>query len=180
MPTPLKKNLLLLIALAAIGVALLVPARATPPSGLASEFVVGGSTGGVRFGEIDLSAKRNKDQGNGTPEWKMKLDTKGMSELYVVKNTFAPGATSGWHTHPGPSLISVLQGTITAYESDDPTCTPHTYTAPATFLDEGGAHMHLLRNETNAPAITVAVQLLPQGATRRTDAPNPGHCPAIN
>ena len=36
--------------------------------------------------------------------------------------------------------------------------------------------MHLIRNETGAVAQTVAVQLIPAGATRREDAANPGHC----
>ncbi len=184
LPSPLKKipvlPSLLALTLVAGSVFVVLPVRATSPSGLSAEFLVGSSGGGVIFDEIDLSLKRKKDERNGLPEWKVKVDTKGLSELYVVKNTFAPGSTSGWHTHPGPSLISVLQGTITAYHGDDPTCTPRTYTAPASFLDEGGEHVHLLRNETGAPAVTVAVQLVPQGAMRRVDAPNPGHCPSIN
>ena len=35
----------------------------------------------------------------------------------------------------------------------------------------------VLRNETSAPAETVAVQILPKGAVRRIDAPAPGDCP---
>lgn len=184
LPTQLKRTpvLQMLIALAVVAgsVWVIKPAAATPPSGLSAEFIVGSSAGGVVYDGIDLSLKRKKDEKNGIPEWKVKVDTKGLSELYVVKNTFAPGSTSGWHTHPGPSLISVLQGSITAYAGDDPNCTPRVYTAPASFLDEGGEHVHLLRNETGAPAVTVAVQLVPQGAVRRVDAPNPGHCPATN
>jgi hypothetical protein len=36
--------------------------------------------------------------------------------------------------------------------------------------------VHLLRNESGAPAETIAVQLLPNGAARKTDAPDPGNC----
>jgi quercetin dioxygenase-like cupin family protein len=34
---------------------------------------------------------------------------------------------TGWHMHPGPSLITVTAGTITAYDGDDPTCAPRTF-----------------------------------------------------
>jgi quercetin dioxygenase-like cupin family protein len=108
--------------------------------------------------------------------WRAKIKTQGLSDLYVVDNKLAPGATTGWHSHPGPSLISVVSGTVTNYMGDDPSCTPHTYGAGSGFVDPGGEDVHILRNETNAPAETIAVQLLPQAATRRIDVPDPGNC----
>ncbi|HZY02428.1 MAG TPA: hypothetical protein VFF02_02925 [Anaeromyxobacteraceae bacterium] len=45
------------------------------------------------------------------------------------------------------------------------------------FVDPGGDHVHVLRNEGSVVARTVAVQLIPAGAARRIDAgPNPA-CP---
>jgi hypothetical protein len=96
--------------------------------------------------------------------------------VYVQSNVWDPGGTTGWHTHPGHSLIIVTAGVITAYEGDDPTCTPHVYTPGMGFVDEGGGHVHVLRNEGTVEASTIAVQLIPASATRRIDAPNPGHC----
>ena len=49
--------------------------------------------------------------------------------MYVQSNVWQPGGSTGWHTHPGHSLIIVTAGTVTAYEGDDPDCTPHVYTA---------------------------------------------------
>lgn len=176
--TQFKKTpiLPLLIALAlVVGTALtVVPALATPPSGVTTEFIAGTSItgGGISFDEIDVAAKAGK----GEDKWKVRIDTNGASQLYVVRNTFQPGGHTGWHTHPGPSLISVTSGTITAYDSDDPTCTPHVYPAGTGFVD-AGEHAHLLRNEGSVPAVTVATQLLPPGAVRRNEAPNPGNCP---
>jgi quercetin dioxygenase-like cupin family protein len=108
--------------------------------------------------------------------WRAKLKTHGLSDLYVVDNKFAIGADTGWHSHPGPSLILVVSGTVTNYMGDDPTCTPHTYSAGSGFVDPGGKDVHILRNESGAPAETIAVQLLPNGAVRKTDAPDPGNC----
>ena len=109
--------------------------------------------------------------------WRARIKTHGLSDVYVVDNKIAPGGTTGWHSHPGPSLIQVVAGTVTNYEGDDPSCTPHVYTAGMGFVDAGGKDVHMLVNEGSVPAETIAVQLLPQDAVRRIDAPDPGNCP---
>jgi quercetin dioxygenase-like cupin family protein len=139
-------------------------ALATDPSG----FTAAQQWKGV-FGEMDVHVVN-------MPDWQVKLKTKGVSDVYVTRNAIDPGGQSGWHTHPGPSLIIVTVGEITAYDGDDPTCTPKRYRAGEGFVDDGGGHVHLLRNETAAPAETVAVQFLRQGATRRIGTPAPGNC----
>jgi quercetin dioxygenase-like cupin family protein len=137
---------------------------ATPQSG----FTPAQQWKGV-FGEIDVHAV-------DMPDHQVKVKTKGASDVYVTRNAIAVGGQSGWHTHPGPSLIMVTLGEITAYEGDDPTCTGKIYRAGEGFVDPGDGHVHLLRNESAAPAETVAVQILPKDATRRIDAPAPGNC----
>jgi hypothetical protein len=81
-----------------------------------------------------------------------------------------------WHTHPGPSLIIVTAGTVTAYDGDDPTCTPHVYPQGLSFVDLGGGHVHVLRNEQSIQASTIRVQLIQAAAARRIDAPDPSNC----
>jgi len=48
------------------------------------------------------------------------------------------------------------------------------------FVDEGGNHAHVIRNEsTTDVAQTVALQLIPTGAMRRIEVPNvPSNCPS--
>jgi hypothetical protein len=112
------------------------------------------------------------------------IETHENSDLYVQRNTWDPGAchcipTTGWHTHPGPSLVIVTQGTVTAYDGDDPTCTPMVYaanTANNSFIDPGDGHVHIIRDESGKVAQTIAVQLIPSGATRRQDVKDPGNC----
>lgn len=143
--------------------------RATPGSGL-----TGTTVGPVRFDEIDVHTVPHPAN-----VWQAMVRTHGLSDVYVQSNVFAAGGGhSGWHTHPGPSLILVTAGTITAYEGDDPSCTPHVYPQGVGFVDPGGDHVHLLRNEDpNVEARTVAVQLIPADAPRRIDEPAPGNCP---
>jgi hypothetical protein len=132
------------------------------------------------FGEIDSHVVSE-------PGWQEMIKTHGNSDLYVQQNTWDPttcnGCTpsTGWHTHPGPSFVIVTQGSVTAYDGDDPTCTPHVYTAGTpnnAFVDPGDGHVHIIRDESGAVAKTIAVQLVPAGAVRRQDvAPAPGNCP---
>jgi hypothetical protein len=142
------------------------------------------------FTQAVVPASQDKDTTNdgdpsekGADVWISKQMTKGASDLYVQSNTWLPGGSTGWHTHPGHSLIIVTAGTITEYDADDPTCTPHTYTAtPGTSVgtvDIGGGHVHIIRNEGNTVAQTMAVQLIPAGAARKIDAPAPANCANI-
>ena len=136
--------------------------------------------------------RRSQHQGQGRHDptvpgmqlWKAELKTHGDSDLYVQQNTWDPsactaktapacprGSSSRLAHASGPSLVIVTQGTVTAYEGDDPTCTPHVYSANGTnaFVDIGGGDVHIIRDESGAVAKTVAVQLIPKGATRRID-----------
>jgi len=162
----IMKNLMLGTALmAGAGVLVLTTnALATPNSGFTTTNLSQG-----RFGEIDLKSR----DGLGH---ELKMTTKGESDVHVVSNSVVPGGSSGWHTHPGPSLITVKQGTATFYDGDDPNCEPHEYTVGQGVIDPGDGHVHLLRNEGSVELVTVTVQILPAGATRRIDAPDPGNC----
>ena len=74
-------------------------------------------------------------------------------------------------------MIIVTMGTVTAYEGDDPDCKPHVYKQGMTFVDPGGDHVHVIRNESDSPAQTIAIQLIPAGTERRIDVASPGNCP---
>jgi hypothetical protein len=96
--------------------------------------------------------------------------------VYVESNVWQAGGSTGWHTHPGHSLIIVTEGTLTGYEGDDPDCKPHVYTQGMGFVDHGGDHVHILRNEGDVVAKTVAVQIITAAAVRRIDVADPGNC----
>ncbi len=111
--------------------------------------------------------------------WDELISTKGPSDLYVQQNTWQPGGTTGWHTHPGPSFVIVTKGSVTVYDGNDPSCTPHVYTANTSsnaFVDPGDGHVHVIRNETDEVAQAIAVQLIAAGAVRRQGVSDPGNC----
>ena len=140
---------------------------ATPSSGFTSTTLAVG-----RFDEIDVH-----NLALPPDFWHARVKTQGLSDVYVQSNVWVPGGTSGWHTHPGHSLITVTAGSVTAYEGDDPSCTPRVYSQGMGFVDPGGDHVHVLRNEGLIEARTITVQLIPAAAARRIDAPDPGNCP---
>ena len=143
--------------------------HATPSQGFTSTTLSQG-----RFGPIDVSNFFISDKGKVWLSWEK---TQGRSDLYVQSNVWDPGGTTGWHSHPGHSLVTITAGTVTAYEGNDPNCKPHVYTAGMGFVDPGGDHVHIVRNEGTVQASAIAVQLIPAGQPRRIDAPAPGNCP---
>jgi quercetin dioxygenase-like cupin family protein len=162
-------------AIAAVGAlvaaALIVlPARATPPSGVTSTII-----GVGHFTKIDAKAKTDVNPGTPTEFWKARIKTKGSSDLHVLQNTIAPGGTFGWHRHPGPSLVIVKSGTATFYLASDPSCAPHVVPAGSGFVDQGD-DVHVVRNQGRVDLVTVVVSLVPAGFERRIDEPSPGNC----
>ncbi len=166
----MKRRSIVIVALAlAACVAYAGTVLATPSSGFSGTTLAKATYGDI-FSQVHTIPAA----------WDELISTRGASDLYVQQNTWQPGGSTGWHTHPGPSFVIVTQGTVTVYDGNDATCTPHVYTAGTannSFMDPGDGHVHLVRNETSAVAQTIAVQLVPSGAARRQDAPDPGNCP---
>jgi hypothetical protein len=135
---------------------------------------------GLFEGDIEAANQVLREFGDLTPRkdlWLSLQRTKGVSELFVQNNTWLPNADTGWHSHPGHSLIIVTEGEVTNYDAHDPSCTPTKYGKGVGFVDAGGDHAHMIRNEGAVIARTVAVQLIPAGAMRRIPAPAPETCP---
>ena len=97
------------------------------------------------------------------------FDAKAKEPLDIVvrQHDYAPGGTTGWHSHPGPVFITVKTGQLTFYEVDDPTCTPKVVNAGEGYVDSG--HGHIARNESGAPATDISVILAPVGQPFRSN-----------
>jgi hypothetical protein len=108
-------------------------------------------------------------------DWQVQIKSKPAFDMAVQTISFPPGSASGWHTHPGPVFIQVMSGTMTFYQSDDPTCSPQVRTQGEGFLDLG-EHPHIAVNKTNAPAQNVVVYFAPPGAALKIMATEPPNC----
>jgi hypothetical protein len=151
--------------------------QATPASGFTGTTI---SKGRVEEFDINhhLVGEKPADDHTKRRVWLSQQRTKGASDLYVQSNVWEVGGSTGWHTHPGHSFVTVTAGAITNYDSDDPTCTGTVYTTGMTYVDHGGEHAHLIRNEGSVPATTTAVQLIPADAIRRVDLEGNPACPS--
>jgi quercetin dioxygenase-like cupin family protein len=106
----------------------------------------------------------------------VKATFKRPSDFVVADLGLDPGGTTGWHGHPGPALVVVKDGTITLYDGDERRCRPHRYGPGQAFVDEGGGHVHIARNETRHPVRVLVTFIIPKGTDPFIDAPDPGNC----
>ena len=94
--------------------------------------------------------------------------------------TIAPGGHTGWHNHPGPTVVSVAQGEGTLYHGVSG-CPSHKHGTGASFY-QPSTEIHNFRNEGSANLVVYAVYYLPAGTPNtaiRTDQPQPASCPNI-
>jgi len=108
-----------------------------------------------------------------TPNIKAEIES---SDFIVQEVVVEPGGHTGWHSHPGPALVIIKEGTFTLYDGDDRECRPHQYGPGQAFVDKGGGHFHIGRNETNATVKLLVTFIVPVGAAPRIDVPDPGNC----
>ena len=130
----MKRNLMLALFAAAMVAAAFhcaTKAWATPASGFTGLTIAKGTLAQFEvFNHAVLPSLNEEDR----KVWLSLQKTRGDSDLYIQSNTWIaaqsgqPIPNTGWHSHPGHSLIIVTAGTLTDYEADDPSCTPHVYT----------------------------------------------------
>jgi quercetin dioxygenase-like cupin family protein len=104
----------------------------------------------------------------------VKFQTKGPVDFATNMVTIGPNGSSGWHYHPGVTLVTVSSGSVVHYDMH---CTATVYPAGTAFV-EAGDHPLLVRNESaTTPAVNIVTFIVPAGTTAlRIDSPNPG-CP---
>jgi hypothetical protein len=96
-------------------------------------------------------------------------------EIVTQTVKFAPGAYSGWHSHPGFLVSTVLTGQLTRYGTD---CSKQTF-GPGQSFYETGASTFIVKNETNADATDTVTFVVPGGTPTtalRIDKTQPTTC----
>jgi len=97
-------------------------------------------------------------------------------EIVTQQATFAPGASSGWHTHPGYLTATVVSGQVVRYGTD---CSSQTFNTGDSFY-ETGAHTFIVKNQsTTTPAVVMVTFAVPGGTPTtglRIDEPQPSGC----
>jgi quercetin dioxygenase-like cupin family protein len=108
------------------------------------------------------------------------LKTKGSVDVATQQIVIAGGGSTGWHSHPGPVLVTVKSGTLRLIYAEDLTCRGTVYGAGDSFIDRGDAMTHVARNESPTDPVELwATYLVPRnpGTAFRTDvSPAPISC----
>jgi quercetin dioxygenase-like cupin family protein len=101
----------------------------------------------------------------------IKIQTKNPVDVAVLEVTFAPGASAGWHFHPGPVFVVIRAGTLSVWNED---CVKTTYSPNSTFFEAGRATSLLVKNESATEEVRVyGTFIVPVGATPlRSGAPH--------
>lgn len=158
--TMLKLTMVGLVASCVFGLIMFRIARATPPTGVTNTLIAGP----VAFDEIRAMSQ--------TPTHGALIMTRGFSDVYITRVKIAPGGDTGWHSHPGVALVSVISGNATEYDGDDCDAAPIVHYA-GTGLEEEAGHVHIVRNEGDTDLEMVVVFLVPFGAKTRIDESAP-------
>jgi quercetin dioxygenase-like cupin family protein len=134
------------LAWAAVSLAGVTAAIATPPSGT--------------INRNDLAVGKVTDE--------IDIQRTEPSDFYIQVVTIDPGATSGWHTHPGPEYSILKAGEIVMERAT--ACEPLTLKAGQGFFIPGGTP-HMAHNDGKEPAELYVTYTVPSGnTTLRQDA----------
>ena len=100
------------------------------------------------------------------------LQTTGPVDVFTQRITLEPNGDTGWHSHPGPVLVALQQGSVISYEAN---CRPRAYSAGQGFVDPSHRG-HIMKNFGTVPAVLYITALLPPDVPLRTDEPAPATC----
>ena len=143
---------------------------ATPPLGfVVNQIVTMGSNSGGIGQQVQIA--RNPDADD--EPWQAQLQAQGATDFYIQQLVLAPGGYSGWHTHPGILLGTVVSGSIDFFDEN---CQKRSITAGQVFLENNQVHGISNPGAVNAE-LTIAY-LVKHGAPRRIEASAPGCGPS--
>jgi quercetin dioxygenase-like cupin family protein len=97
-------------------------------------------------------------------------------DVFVQHQSYAPGGHSGWHSHPGETVIYVESGTLSFYTED---CVRQTFNAGQGVVEPEDV-VQLARNEGTVPLVLRVVYFdVPVGGSPRIDEPEPSTCTGL-
>jgi quercetin dioxygenase-like cupin family protein len=153
--------------------------RATPVVGLlVGTILSSGTLNDETMVRVRVPLPAGTDGSDGDKDrddhWTAKLVTSGPSNFIVQDVVYIPGGHTGWHSHPGILLSSVISGSIEWYDSD---CEKHVYN-PGDSLTES-TQTHYVRNVGTENAHFMVTYVIAKGQPRRIDQPAPSCAAAL-
>jgi quercetin dioxygenase-like cupin family protein len=113
----------------------------------------------------------------GTFTGKIHVSQNHPADVQTVDVAFAPGGYTGWHSHPGPEVVTVKSGSVTFTRVRDGVCTTSTY-GPGQGFVAYPQDTFIVRNASSLQAAEMVVILfgVSTGGANRIDRADPGIC----
>jgi quercetin dioxygenase-like cupin family protein len=109
------------------------------------------------------------DLAKGTTDTPISIVTNGEETAFYVQSlVLKPGASSGWHAHPGPEQSVVTEGTVFVQTAAN--CIPVAYSAGQTVFLAAGTP-HVVANRGPGDADVVVTYTVPADRAVRDDVP---------
>jgi hypothetical protein len=98
------------------------------------------------------------------------------ADVFVQHVRLDANTATGWHTHPGPALVTVVRGSLTYEDAFADACRQAVYPAGAGFVDRGFGHVHRAIAGPDGVDFYVTYILPPGSATHVIGASAPSEC----
>lgn len=119
-------------------------------------------------------SEREDGQNEGENEdWRLQVRTQGATDFYVQHLVVGPGGYSGWHTHPGLLIGTVVSGSIDFYDAN---CQRRSFTTGQVFTENTEVHAIINTGAVNAD-LSIAY-LVKHNLPRRIEADAPACAPS--
>lgn len=67
---------------------------------------------------------------------------RGRADVFIQHVRLDANAPTSWHTHPGPAIVTVIDGALTHEDASNDRCRHATYRTGQGFVDQGFGHVH--------------------------------------
>ena len=97
----------------------------------------------------------------------------------VNQITVQPAGFSGWHSHPGTTVVAVQSGQLTLFSERiaGGKCRVRTYTAGQVFLEHPKNKYQAVNTGSEPYVLAVTFFNVPHDGSSRIDQADPGNCP---
>jgi quercetin dioxygenase-like cupin family protein len=104
------------------------------------------------------------------------FSTEGSADVLVQQIDFGPGGHSGWHSHPGLIIVTVVTGAVIVRVD----CWPaQLFSVGQSFIEPPLTPGIVANASSTVPARTFASLLVPAGRSPRIDVPTAPDCNAM-
>jgi quercetin dioxygenase-like cupin family protein len=152
-----KRTVLVALMATVLVVSALAVASATPPSSGFASVLIG-------RGQAARSFEAHQRRGN---------------DVAVNQITVPPAGFSGWHSHPGTTVVAVQSGQVRLFSERiaGGKCRVHTFTAGQVFLEHPSNKYNAVNTGSEPYVVAATFFNVPNGGLSRIDQTDPGNCP---